>query len=430
MFTRDQRIDRRILLEADSLESDGWSVTLVAVPGDPAAGPDDPRVLRIGTAAGAAPGATPGDTKVGGGPWLNAYRALGRLLPVNSPGIMALRALGLSLYRGGPEAFVQRLFAQAIESQVADVYVAHDLPMLPVAVAAAERHGARCVYDSHELFAEQELSAIERRLWRRLEGRLIGRCDLVITVNRSIARELERRYGLSRVEAIHNAERVPADLVKGRLLQERLGLGPGARILLYQGGLSQGRNLEMPIRAMALVRTPGLHLVYLGDGVLAPRLARLALRQGVADRVHLVPAVPQGELLAYTASADAGLIPYRSNCLNTHYCTPNKLFEMIAAAVPIVASDLPELKRLVLDNGIGAVGDTGTPQGLASLIDGVFAGEGPGRFAEAMEEARRRIHWGVEGERLIRLYRVLAPSGDRGGAGDLPPARADGDTSP
>jgi glycosyltransferase involved in cell wall biosynthesis len=402
MFTRDLRIDRRILLEADALGADGWAVRIVAVPGDPAAGPDDPRVVRLAS--------VPGTRSPGDSPLLRAYRALARLTPINSPAFMAARALALSFYRGGPEAFVLRLFADAIERESADVYVAHDLPMLPVAIAAAERHGGQVVYDSHELFVEQELSAVERRLWRRLEGRLIGRADLAVTINPSIARELMTRYGLARVEVIQNAERLGAGVAKTQAIRARLRLPASARILLYQGGLSEGRNLEMPIRALRHVRTPGLHLVYLGDGVLAGRLVRLAARLGLSERVHPIPAVPQSELLRYTASADAGLIPYLANCLNTRYCTPNKLFEMVAAGIPIVASDLPELRRLVAGHGIGLVGDTATPEGLAASIDALFAGEGPARFAPAIAAARRELSWEVESERLVRLYNSLISS--------------------
>ncbi len=401
MFTRDQRIDRRILLQADALQSDGWSVLIIAVPGDPAQ-QDDPCVVRIGDSRRLRPA---------GSPMLEAYRALSRLFPVNSPWITVVRAIGLSLYQGGPETLALRLFAEPIAEQVADIYVAHDLPMLPVAIAAANRHGGRVVYDSHELFAEQELSVIERRLWSRLEGRLIGRCDLVMTINPSIARELEQRYGIKAVAVIQNAERSVNELnrcgLKPQTIREHLALPAGAKILLYQGGISEGRNLDMPIRAMKRVATQGIHLVYLGDGLLKERLRKIARRVGVSDRFHLIPAVPQSDLLAYTASADAGVIPYRANCLNTYYCTPNKLFELVAAMVPIISSDLPELRRLIAGNAIGLVGDTGTPDGLAGLIDALFAGSGPSRFTDALIRACEHLCWEVESKRLLNLYQTL-----------------------
>ena len=413
MFTRDQQIDRRILYEADALEADGWSVSIFAVPRGDSTGPEDRRVIRIGGGEASAGWSS------GTGPLLKAYRWLGRILPVNNRWIMALRAIALSLYRGGADAFVVKLFERAIAESVADVYVAHDLPMLPVAVAAVDRHGGRLVYDSHELFAEQELTSVERRLWRRLEARLIRRCDLVITINPSIARELEGRYGIGPVAVVHNAERVEQELPRGRRLHERLGLPEAARVLLYQGGLSEGRNLDTVVRMIPLLRSPALHVVFLGDGLLAGSLARLAANLGVSERIHLLPAVPQAKLLGFTTSADAGLIPYRANCLNTYYCTPNKLFEFIAAGVPIIATDLPELRRLVVDNGIGLVGDTDTPEALARLVDAMFEEPGgPGRFADALRAAGKRINWQVEGVKLIEMYRRLAPGRSSSGEGE------------
>src|SRR5581483_7458880 len=80
--------------------------------------------------------------------------------------------------------------------------MAHDLPVLPAAVAAAKHHGARLVYDSHELYCEQEFEPQLQRMWSAIERRVIGACDTVITVNRSIAGELKRRYDLRNVDVV------------------------------------------------------------------------------------------------------------------------------------------------------------------------------------------------------------------------------------
>jgi glycosyltransferase involved in cell wall biosynthesis len=157
------------------------------------------------------------------------------------------------------------------------------------------------------------------------------------------------------------------------------------------------------------LNTPGVHLAFLGDGLLRDRLAALARRVGVADRVHLVPAVPQADLLGYTRSADLGVIPYRPNCLNNRFCSPNKLFEFIAAGLPIIASDLPELRRFVVGYGIGLVGNTESPRALAGMVDAFFErpeiAEG---FRSNLVRARREVNWAREGDTLVGLYRRFA----------------------
>ena len=65
------------------------------------------------------------------------------------------------------------------------------------------------------------------------------------------------------------------------------------------------------------------------------------------SRIHFLDPVSQDELLSWTAGADIGIVPYPPIDLNSRLCTPNKLFEFIVAEVPILANDLPELRRFV-----------------------------------------------------------------------------------
>jgi len=402
MLTADRQIDRRILLEADTLEGAGWRLTIVALPLDAPAADEDPRVVRVGAASiGAAREAV-----VGG-----AYRWVRRWLPMNSPLMRTLKSIAWR-YLVDPETFFSKLFATAIDSYSPAIFVAHDLPMLPVARAAAARCGAKLVYDSHELFSEQEFSEHERRRWAQIEKKHIGACDAVITVNPSIARELQQRYGLAQVHVIYNAERSlgTSDATPARQwrFHAAFGLSRESKLLLLQGGLSAGRNIETLVRSMSLVRNSAVHLVILGDGQLKSRLEAIIRDLALSSRVHLHPAVPQRELLGYTVSADAGIIPYQATCLNNRYCTPNKLFEFIAAAIPILGSDLPEIRRIITENRIGQVADLNSPEAIAASIEEFFRDEErlAAWHARALE-ARKVVCWEREGEKLASIYEGL-----------------------
>ncbi|MEJ0009689.1 MAG: glycosyltransferase [Alphaproteobacteria bacterium] len=282
------------------------------------------------------------------------------------------------------------MFAPALDMQ-ADITIAHDLPMLPVACEAAARCGGKVVYDSHELFPEREISVFERRMWRRLEEKFIHRADLVIITNPSAVQVLKERYGLAEVLIVENREWLPATLPpREKLFHRAFGLPQEARVLLYQGGLSAGRNLDRMVDAMAHVATPDLHLVVLGNGEMKEALKRRA--RGRAN-VHFHDAVAQGELLRFSMAADAGVIPYQPRCLNQKLCTPNKLYEFIVAGLPIAATDLPELHRLIGGHGLGVLGDTGDARRFAALIDALFA---PATFEaarKAVANARPMLSW-------------------------------------
>lgn len=397
MLTPDRQIDRRILLSADSLEAAGWNVTIIAMPLDaPAA--DDRRVVRIG----ANPGHANRENRV-----LDAYRWVRGHLPMNGRLMRWMKRLTWR-YLVDQESFYSKLFYSTASQYAPRVFVANDLPMLPVARQLAQSCGAKLVYDSHELYSEQEFSEREKRRWSEIEAKYIGACDVVITVNQSIAAELEQRYGVGNVKVIYNAERTSQAPVVTRRLHEVFGLQLEKKIVLLQGGLSAGRNLETLVDAMRYVQNPSVVLVLLGDGLLRRPLEKLTRQQALKERVYFHAAVPQNELLALTAAADAGVIPYQATCLNNHYCTPNKLFEFIAAGIPVLATDLPEIRRFVEGQQIGQVGDTGSPQKLAALIDDFFSDEQ--RFANWTAHvalARKLVSWEQEEKKLVKVYEAL-----------------------
>jgi len=400
MLTTDQAIDRRILLEADALTADGWEVVILAMPGS---GPEDGRVLRV--AAGGWAGTARKEWTI-----LRLYRFARQFVPMNGRWMNRLKSV-VWRHLVSPDEFACRLMLPTALRQRADVVVAHDLPILPTAAEAAAHHGAKLVYDSHELYCEQGFEPRLQRMWSDIERRTIGTCDAVITVNPSIARELETRYGLARVDVVQNAERAmgPAP-AKGRLFHQAFGLDAAAIVVLFQGGILAGRNLEALVDAMACVTVPAVHLVFLGDGALARQLTHRAATSGVRDRVHFHPAVAQEALLRYTASADLGIIPYQATCLNNLYCTPNKLFEYVAAAVPMLATDLPELRRLVDGNCIGLMMDASSPQAIARAIDALAAdGARRERLRLNVIDARRRLNWAEESKILVDIFCRLKP---------------------
>lgn len=397
MLTPDRQIDRRILLTADSLEAAGWDVTIVAMPLD-TPGCDDRRVVRIGTNTGAANR----ENRV-----LDAYRWVRGHLPMNGRLIRWMKRMAWR-YLVDQESFYVKLFYTTASRYSPRVFVANDLPMLPLARKLAEACGARLVYDSHELYSEQDFSDRERRRWTEIEAKYIGACDVVITVNQSIATELEQRYGLSGVRVIYNAERAQGTPPASRRLHEAFALSAEKRIVLLQGGLSAGRNLEVLVDAMRYVQHPDVVLVVLGEGLLLHRLQQIARQEGLKGRVFFHAAVPQGALLGLTAAAEAGVIPYQSTCLNNHYCTPNKLFEFIAAGLPILATDLPEIRRIVEGHGIGLVGDTSSPRKLAALMDDFFSDtQRLAAWKARAAVARQSICWEQEEKKLAEIYEGL-----------------------
>jgi glycosyltransferase involved in cell wall biosynthesis len=145
----------------------------------------------------------------------------------------------------------------------------------------------------------------------------------------------------------------------------------------------------------------------MGYGDYASELDKLAHESGVASKVVFVPSKNQEELLLYTASADIGLIPYPyGKDLNTHFASPNKLYEFISAGVPILSNKLPFVCEVVEGNNFGVCADLQSSEGFARAINEFPWGKLK-TFKENILRERRRFEWTAQAKRLLKIYTAI-----------------------
>jgi len=232
--------------------------------------------------------------------------------------------------------------------------------------------------------------------------------DQVITVNSSIAAELVQRYSIPLPEVILNCPDAAKDclpLPQTDQLRRELGIPDGLAILLYQGNIGRPRDLEILVQAMTLAEHKDIALVLMGRGNgLRKELIKIAESHHLFNRrIFFHEAVPVQNLLAYTASADAGIIPYPNLGLKKYYCTPNKLFEFIVAGLPILANDLPELNRFVSQQGIGMNLPMNSPEDIARSIDAFFSSDLK-KFRIKAQQIATQYVWQIQGQKVVELY--------------------------
>lgn len=332
-------------------------------------------------------------------------------IPTTPPAWMG-RCLARPLYR---VAFLACFVARGLQLRP-EVVHAHDAAMLLPGLAIALRTGALLVYDSHELATSVPYRGrFGAGLVAALELFAVPRADAVITVSDGIAERLQKRYRLAkRPTVLRNVSAlVGGGPTKEPGLRALLGLHDEA-LLLHQGAATAGRGTTGLVRAAALL--PGAHLVFLGDGEpdCEAQLRALAVELEISDRVHLVASVPLERLLDHTREADIGLSMLENSCENHRLALPNKIFEYLAAGVPVVVNDLPELRRLVSRYGIGWVADGSDPERLAATLRKALGQRHDPALARRLAAAATELRWEVERERLLGLYADLAHA--KGGA--------------
>jgi glycosyltransferase involved in cell wall biosynthesis len=120
--------------------------------------------------------------------------------------------------------------------------------------------------------------------------------------------------------------------------------------------------------------------------------------------------VPPTELLDWIASADVVAMPIQPTTLNHRLTTPNKLFEALAAGVPVVASDLPGMGPIVRETGCGVLVDPTDPTAIAAALREVLATpphEMAAWRARCSAAARETYNWERQLDGLLAEYSRL-----------------------
>jgi glycosyltransferase involved in cell wall biosynthesis len=278
----------------------------------------------------------------------------------------------------------------------------HGVFSLAASVAAKLATGAPLVYDPHELETERNgVAGLRQAADRYIERRLIRSCDAVMCVSDSIADWYANEYRIRRPAVVRNIPDLRLQQGGGNesILKRRLGIPESDLLFIYQGGLFRGRRIDQLIRVFERVQ-PRRHLVLMGYGELEETAKAAAAR---IPNIHFHPAVPPGEVLKHTSSADVGLTGVENVCLSYYYSLPNKLFEYLSAGIPFLVPAYPEMARLIEQHGCGwVVGED--DDAWIRVIDELTA-PAIAKARAAVQTTAGTYSWANEESVLIETYR-------------------------
>jgi glycosyltransferase involved in cell wall biosynthesis len=281
-----------------------------------------------------------------------------------------------------PWLMSRKLLSAALR-EPAWAYHAHDLNTVLPALAAAAQKRALCVCDFHEWYSENATfiesrqvylphSALKKWLFKKVEHLCLEYASKVVTVCESIANELEASHpGASSVGVIRNIPPLDAKAVVAPTIDIRkeLGIAEDKAIVLYQGGLGPSRGLDSLIVAMRevhnavlVIRGPNLHAY-------SDYYLELADRHEVKYKVYLLPAVSSHRCVAEAAAADIGIWTLMPICKNFTYALPNKVFEYLAAGLPVACAHHAEVAKIVKEFDVGRCFDPESPASIAKAIE-------------------------------------------------------------
>jgi glycosyltransferase involved in cell wall biosynthesis len=294
-----------------------------------------------------------------------------------------------------------------------DVIHAHDLVTLSAATLAADRTGAKVVYDAHELETHTNyvLAPATKTAIEQYEAILAPRAERLITVCESIADWLASNYRVRRPVVVMNSPASgPLRDPPGAGVRGLLGLDASVPLAVYVGSVTIDRGLELCVEALAFL--PDVHLATVGPRYPATEQA-MRERAGaleISDRLHFVDPRPADEIVAFIASADCSVMPIQNVCLSYYYCFPNKLLESVFAGLPVVVADLYELGRFVREHVVGVVVDETSPESIAAGIRRALEDVSLRPDREMREEVASAYGWPRQRSMLYEMYAEILDS--------------------
>ena len=240
-----------------------------------------------------------------------------------------------------------RLFLLLLFSR-ADCFYANDTDTLLASTLAARLRRKPLLFAAHELFPDvPELQGRPRvqAVWRWVERRCLPHVSGAFTVCQSVADEYRSRYGIE-MTVVRNVPDTPPAINTSHEVT-------CPRTLLYQGAVNIGRGVKELIDVLQLL--PDCRLVVAGDGDCLADERKHAANVPWGDRVQFLGRVEPDRLHALTSQADLGLCLLQDLGLNYRYSLPNRIADFANAGVPILATDFPEIRRVLERYGTGSL---------------------------------------------------------------------------
>jgi glycosyltransferase involved in cell wall biosynthesis len=252
---------------------------------------------------------------------------------------------------------------------------------------------------------------------KRAVERAYTAAGVLLAVSQGVAEHLVAHPAATgRIEVLPNGvdpERIRPDITPS------LPRPPGSFTIGFVGTLKPWHGLDTLIDAFARVqeRRQAVRLLIVGDGPERERVANRFRERGLADAVDFTGAVGSEAVPALLTSMDVGVAPYPGT--EHFYFSPLKIYEYMAAGLPVVASDIGQVSEAIHDRVTGLLCPPGDARALADAIERLIVDPELRRELgrNGRDAARRHHSWSAVTARILELAEHIGQAPAPAGAG-------------
>lgn len=291
--------------------------------------------------------------------------------------------------------------------QNAEIYHFHDPELLPIGLLLKLFTRSKVIYDVHEDVPKQILVKYWIPTWFRrpiaaifniFEKMMAKAMDAIVTATESIA----NNFRSNNVIVVNNyPELALFPAIKSLSYKEN------EKIIIYVGDITCDRGALEMVKALEYLDTLRIRLDLVGKYVPAELEKKIKLMRGYR-RVKYRDWLPLNKVYDHLKEASVGIV-----CLHPipHQDTlPIKLFEYMAAGLPVIASNYPLWREIVHGNNCGICVDPINPKDIASAIEYLITHPQEARLMgiNGRRAVETKYNWEKEKDVLLALYKSLA----------------------
>lgn len=304
------------------------------------------------------------------------------------------------------EYLTNKSITDAIVKYNPDIIHANDLNALIPAYKAAKKLKCRIIYDSHEICTENFTGnkGFAQRTYLKflnsIEKRICKKIDLMISVSNAAAEYFEKEFKINKPMVVTNC------CFKDEQVQA-VDKNNGFEILNH-GQFYDGRGYDIMMESVPdLKEYPEIKLAIRGMGKLEQPL-RSRAQELKADNFIFYPPVLIEELIEKASHSMVGVAITEPVCLNFRLSVSNKIFEYLAAGLPVIMSDIPEHRYLNEKYKVGIILKENTPQEFAKAAIKLYEDK---EFYKACAQNAKRlsddINWENEFVKLLEFEKRM-----------------------
>jgi glycosyltransferase involved in cell wall biosynthesis len=275
-----------------------------------------------------------------------------------------------------------------------DVICAIDLDTILPCLFISKLKGIPRIYDAHEYFTELKevrTRPFVRQSWSFVERFAVPKFTLGYTVSEGLATAFREKYK-THFHVIRNLPVLHS-------IQEN---DHREKFLVFQGAVNEARGFEYLIPAMRLIP---YKLMVCGDGNFMDQLKVLIAENNVQEKVELKGMMLPGEMRVIAQQASLGIGLAEKEGINQFHALPNKFLEYMHAALPQLAMNFPEYKKINDKYNVAILLDDLETDTIAQTIVNIMADDVRLHLlSENARKAREVFCWQNEEKILIDFY--------------------------